>query len=170
MVDRDSSELIERPAGLAFARNSPSRRMSPQDTELKTAAQTVLRTRLGLSADVKTLESVTRRVYEDAAGVLVPMIGDMGLKALSSRALHVVRQSYPATAAADSSSDDTLPAALNAWLRQLDRTVAIDAAAATFATLGSLLGSFIGDALTIRLLRKAWPDGFPDQKPEDIRS
>ena len=48
------------------------------------------------------------------------------------------------------------------WLKQLDAAHVPEAATAMLAALGGLLTTFIGDGLTLRLLRKAWPDGFSD--------
>jgi hypothetical protein len=36
-----------------------------------------------------------------------------------------------------------------------------------FATLTGLLVTFIGEPLTARLLRKAWPDAFADANTEE---
>jgi hypothetical protein len=47
--------------------------------------------------------------------------------------------------------------------------VATEAAAAALATLGGLLEALIGEALTMRVLRAAWPKAFPPETKEEAR-
>jgi hypothetical protein len=51
-------------------------------------------------------------------------------------------------------------------LQQQDPAVATEAAGALLATLTGLLVTFIGEPLTARLLRKAWPDALPNSNEE----
>ena len=137
--------------------------MSATETEFRTVALTVLRRRVGVSPDVNDVKLATTRAYEDIAGVLKPLIGDTGFEALSSRALHLaqMKQATPSPLPAKT----RLPAAFDAWLTQLDEPDAVEVASATFASLAFLLTAFVGETLTLRLLRQAWPDGFPSERP-----
>jgi hypothetical protein len=56
------------------------------------------------------------------------------------------------------------------WLEQQDPILATDAAAAMFATFAALLAALIGEPLTTRYLRKAWPDGFSDTRAEGTQA
>jgi hypothetical protein len=51
-------------------------------------------------------------------------------------------------------------------LEHQELPVATDAAVAVLTTFGELLTSFIGESLTTRLLREAWPDDFPGANEE----
>jgi hypothetical protein len=46
----------------------------------------------------------------------------------------------------------------------------MDAAAAMLATFAWLLTTFIGEPLTTRFLREAWPDGFSDARAKEKRA
>jgi hypothetical protein len=48
--------------------------------------------------------------------------------------------------------------------------VATEAAAAALATLGGLLAALIGETLTMRVLRAAWPSDFLDKTQQEARS
>jgi len=103
--------------------------------------------------------------YQDLAGVLVPLIGPAGVDALTSRALHVARSEYPVVETADADDADTPAEAIGpviSWLKQQEEAVLSDAAATVLAVLGDLLMTFIGEPLTMRLFRKAWPDAFSE--------
>jgi hypothetical protein len=52
-------------------------------------------------------------------------------------------------------------------LERQDPAVATEAAATVFATFTGLLVTFIGEPLTARLLRKAWPDALSDAIAEE---
>ena len=45
--------------------------------------------------------------------------------------------------------------------------MATDAAIAVLATFGEVLASFIGESLTTRLWREAWPDGFSNDTTQE---
>jgi hypothetical protein len=136
-----------------------------ENADLRSVVAAVLELRTGANAD---LLAVARRTYDDLAGVLVPLIGNAGFEALASRALHVSQRRYPDDPAksapgAVGTTDDELVT----WLGQLDQRLARDAAASMLAELGGLLGTFIGESLTTRLLRKAWPDAFRCETEEE---
>jgi len=52
-------------------------------------------------------------------------------------------------------------------LEQQDPAIATEAAGAVFGTFTGLLVTFIGEPLTARLLRKAWPDAFSGATTEE---
>ena len=134
---------------------------------LQTVSSTVVRSRAGTGADSEAFVRAARSAHDDLAGVLVPLIGELGLKALSARALHLTKHDYPLETV---SGEGELSEGLGEWLEQLDAARVPDAAPAMLATLGGLLTTFIGDGLTLRLLRKAWPDGFSDSAAEETHT
>ncbi|MGZ4808472.1 MAG: hypothetical protein ACXV7D_04010 [Thermoanaerobaculia bacterium] len=109
-----------------------------------------------------------RRAYDDLARVLVPLIGEVGVTALTTRALHLAQREFPSARAADPGRAGSPLNQVNEWLEsQDDPEVTTNAAAAMLSTIGELLVTFIGEPLTMRLLPKAWPDGFPDGMSEE---
>ena len=142
--------------------------MISPEKDLKTVVASVLQKRAE-SSDTAAILTAARRAHEDLAGVMLPLIGDVGLRALSARAIHLTQREINADVPPISTNDGT-PEAFNAWLGQVGESRAADAASAMLSTLSGLLGTFIGEPLTMRLLRKAWPDGFSDSESEETRS
>lgn len=139
---------------------------SPGNEVLRPVAMSVLRRRSVSDADVATVAATTRAAYDDLASVLVPLIGQVGLDAVTSRALHLAEREYPRVKAGGTDQTGAF-AEVSVWLMQQDAGVAMDAAATMLSMVGRLLMTFIGEPLTMRLLRKGWPDGFTDVKTEE---
>jgi hypothetical protein len=144
---------------------------------LKTLAQ-----HAGPAAGAEALAAAARRAYDDLARVSAPLIGQVGVDALTGRALHLARREYPwlvgtreGTPARTERTPGTPPpeqadgpfAQVMVCLERQDPAVATEAAGAVFATLTGLLITFIGEPLTAGLLRKAWPDAFSDASTEE---
>lgn len=138
---------------------------SPETAVLQKVVVSVLTRRAGAGADATAVAAVSRRAYDDLATVLAPLISQVGVAALVARALYVTRRDYPSDQAAEEEATEPF-AQLTLWLEQQDPTLASDAAAAMFATFVALLAALIGEPLTTRYLRKAWPDGFSDTRAE----
>ena len=135
---------------------------------LQTVSTTVVRSRAASNSGSEAIVRAARSAHDDLAGVLVPLIGDLGLRALSARALHLTKRDYPLESAVEGNGE--MSEALGEWLEQLDAARAAEAAPAMLAALGGLLTTFIGEGLTLRLLRKAWPDGFSDSAAEETQT
>ncbi len=132
----------------------------PGNADLRQVALRVL-TRQAGSADAPAVAAAAGRAYDDLAGVLVPLIGQVGVDALTARALHLAQREYPSGRAGDTEQAVAPLTQVSDWLeRQQDPALATDAAAAMLSTLGGLLVTFIGEPLTMRLVQKAWPAGF----------
>jgi hypothetical protein len=114
------------------------------------------------SADAPAAAAAARRAYDDLAVVLVPLIGQVGVDALTARASHLVQREYPSDKAGDTEQSGEPFTQISFWLERQDPSLATDAAAALLSTLGGLLVTFIGEPLTMRLVRQAWPDAFPE--------
>ena len=127
----------------------------------------VLAQRAGLAAGAEAVAASARRAYDDLAQASSPLIGQVGVDALTGRALHLAQREYPwlVEARLPDQADASFTQIVVCLERQ-DPAVATEAAGAVLATLTGLLVTFIGEPLTARLLRKAWPDAFSDGTKE----
>src|SRR5687767_768929 len=122
----------------------------------------------GPAAGAQAIAAAASRAYDDLARVSAPLIGQGGFEALTGRALHLARREYPCLVhAREPEPGAGLFAQVVACLERQDAATGIEAAAAVFATLTGLLVTFIGEPLTTRLVRKAWPAAFSDASLEE---
>lgn len=111
------------------------------------------------AADAEVIARVTRAVYDDLARASVTLIGQAGVDALAGRALHLAQREHPCLIPAPEPQPADEPfARVVACLRRQGPAAAAEAASAVLAILIGLLVTFIGEPLTARLLRQAWPD------------
>jgi len=145
---------------------------------LRQLALNVLTQHAGPAPGAEALAAAAHRAYDDLARVAAPLIGQIGLEALMGRALHLAQRDHPwlvhtrdGTPGPTERTPESPPpeqgegafAQVILSLERQDPAVATEAAAAVFATFTGLLVTFIGEPLTARLLRKAWPDALPTQ-------
>jgi hypothetical protein len=142
--------------------------MSSDVTAQKSAAMRplaiqLLAKRAAGKPDAKALAAAARTAYDDLARVSVPLIGKAGVDALAGRACHLAAREHPCLVEPPTSVPPSDPfARVVACLERQDPAVAANAAAAVFAMLAGLLVTFIGEPLTMQLLRQAWPDALSD--------
>ncbi len=130
-------------------------------TDSRERLVSLLARRAGSGEAGAATSAVARRAYDDLAVVLVPLISQAGFNALVARAFQLAQREYPVDAPPGGEGDETEPfAEVGLWLDRQNQRDTIDAAAAMFAVLAALLTTMIGEPLTTRYLRKAWPDGF----------
>lgn len=135
---------------------------------LRQLALKVLAQHAGPAAGAEALAAAARRAYEDLARVAAPLIGQVGVNALTGRAVHLAQRQYPWLVHTREPRQAEGPFAQVVFcLERQDPAVATEAAGAVFATFTGLLVTFIGESLTARLLRKAWPDAFSDASTEE---
>jgi len=128
---------------------------------LRQLALKVLARHTGAAASAEAVAAAAHVVYDDLARVSAPLIGQVGVDALTGRALHLAQREYPWLVHTREPKEAEPPFAQVVFcLERQDPAVAIEAASALFATLAGLLVTFIGEPLTVQLLRKAWPDAF----------
>jgi hypothetical protein len=141
---------------------------APENAALRQLALKVLAQRAGSAAGPGALAAAAQRAYDDLALVSAPLIGQVGVDALTGRAWHLVQRQYPSLVSTREPEQAEGPfAQVMFCLKRQDPAVATDAAGAVFATFTGLLVTFIGEPLTARLLRQAWPDAFSDASTEE---
>lgn len=136
------------------------------DPALRQLTLTVITSYSGSHADAAALAAAARRAYGELVRVSVPLIGALGFDALLGRAVHVARREHPWLADVAASGEDRFGAVV-VCVRQRDATSAAEGAAAVLAVVAGLLVSLIGEGLTWRLLRQAWPTGFLGQREHE---
>jgi hypothetical protein len=133
------------------------------DPALRQLALTVLAQRSESEGTAEGIAAAARRAYDELAHAATPLIGQIGVVALAARALHLAQQEHPWLSQAPESDPANEPfAQVVASASRQDPAMATEGTATVFATLAGLLVTFIGEALTMSLLRKAWPDAFAD--------
>jgi len=144
---------------------------APGNAALRRLALKVLALRAGPGAGAEALAAAARRAYDELAQVAAPLIGQAGVDALTGRALHLTQRQYPfLLPPGDPQQSEGLFARVIFRLERQHPAVATEAAGVLFATFTGLLVTFIGEPITARLLRKAWPDAFSEADAEETRA
>jgi hypothetical protein len=142
--------------------------MALGNAALQQLALKVLAQHAGTAAGAAALAAAARCVYDDLARVSSPLIGEAGVDALTGRALHLVQRDYPWLAdTREPARADRPIAQIVSGLARQDTAVATEAAGALFASFTGLLVGLIGEPLTARLLRQAWPDAFSEPSTDE---
>ena len=95
------------------------------------------------------------RVYDKLNTHLAPLIGAMGVQALLARSVRLAAR--PELASLGEVSVLRGSPKLRDWLETQDTRAVAESVAVVFGTFFSLLGKFIGERLTLQILRNAWP-------------
>ena len=106
-------------------------------------------------------ESATLRVYEKLRQGLGEFAGVAGFQSLASRALTLARAEVPSLSAVQVTADGSIQG-LGELSPQSYTDHAESGGAILIAQLLGLLRTFIGEALTLRLVRDLWPDAAFD--------
>ena len=156
-----------------------------ESAALRQLASKVLAQHPGSAAGAEALAAAARRAYDDLTRVSAPLIGQVGVETLLGRALHLAQREYPWLAqtrgdipASIERTPATPPTAYAEepfaqvlfCLERQNPAVATEAAGAVFAIFMGLLMTFIGESLTTRLLRKAWPEAFSESTTEETQA
>ena len=137
---------------------------------LRQLALKVMAQRAGPAAGAEALLAAAQRAYDDLALVSAPLIGQVGVDALTGRAVHLAQREYPwLVDTCEPEQADGPFAPVKTCLEQQDPVVAIECVGAVLATFTGLLVTFIGEPLTAGILRKAWPGAFSDAPTSDAR-
>src|SRR6185295_6594537 len=95
------------------------------------------------------------RVYDKLDAFLAPLLGRAGVQALFARSAKLSRGGLASPAEPAAALEDSTK--LSAWLQSLDPAGATETAAVLFGTFLDLITTFIGERLTVQVLRHAWP-------------
>jgi len=113
----------------------------------------------------ETMESPTLRVYEKLRQSLVEFVGVAGFQSLASRALTLATPEAPCLSEARVTADGSLQGLGEIETQiDIDKDRAGEGGIVLIARLLGLLRVFLGEALTLSLLRNAWPgEAFDDR-------
>jgi hypothetical protein len=114
----------------------------------------------GASADATTAAG---RVYDKLHAQMAPLVGDAGVQLLFVRSAKLARGEFARL------TEVSIPEAstkLRETLQAQDPALATESAVALFGTFFALITTFIGERLTIQVLRTAWPT-FEETAPRE---
>ena len=125
---------------------------------MRDLAQRLLAYEVGVGKNSEPIESPTLRVYEKLRQSLGTSVGVAGFYSLASRALVLARPEVPSLHGMHVSEDGALHG-LGEIETEIDRKNdrAGEGGIILIARLLGLLRLFLGEALTLSLLRNAWP-------------
>jgi hypothetical protein len=130
---------------------------------LRQLALNALAHRAGPGAGAAAVAAAAQRAYDDLALVSIPLIGQVGVDALTGRTLFLAQRQYPWLAHTPEPDQWKGPFTQIVFcLEQQTPAVAMDAASAVLTTLTELIITFIGNPLTERVLQQAWPEAFSE--------
>ena len=125
------------------------------------AFERLLTRQAGTGADAPAVAAAARRLCEDFAQHLRPLIGDGGVAAICGRSLQLAERRFPGLAPPPASGGDGEPCTyVQHFLERQDPVVATKSAVTVLVVACEVLASFIGETLTRLLLRETWPDQF----------
>lgn len=133
-------------------------------------ARRLLADEAGGNASSTELAEALLRALDRLDPVLGRLIGPAGYEALLRRALHLARGDWPffQGVQVETSADDARLARLVANAREQDAGVVREGLVAILANLIWLLVTFVGEAIALKLINRAFPDLSP--APGDARS
>jgi len=111
------------------------------------------------------VESTTLRVYQKLRQGLGELAGSAGFHALASRALTLARLEVPSLTGVQIGADGSLEgmSAIEASIK-VEQNRADESGVILISRLLGLLFVFLGEALTLNLLRDAWPGAALDDR------
>jgi hypothetical protein len=138
--------------------------------EMRDLARWLLAYEAGAGNASESIEPATLRVYQKLRLSLIAFAGIAGFQSLASRALALAKSEAPSLSAAQVAADGSLQG-LAEFGPQFDMDKDRDGeyrpgegAVILIARLLGLLLIFLGEALTLRLLRDAWPTAAFDNR------
>ena len=133
--------------------------------EMRDLAQRLLRYEASAGSTSASAEITTLRVYQRLRHSLGELAGSAGFQALASRALTLARSEVPSLSAVQVGADGNLEGmssiepSISAEMGRVHEGGII-----LISRLLGLLFIFLGEALTLSLLRDAWPDAALDDR------
>ena len=132
---------------------------------MRDLAHRLLTYEAGAGKTSEPMESPTLRVYEKLRQSLVEFVGVAGFQSLASRALTLATPEALSLSEARVTADGSL----QGWSEietqiDIEKDRAGEGGIILIARLLGLLGVFLGEALTLSLLRNAWPGEALDDR------
>ena len=135
----------------------------PEDLALRQLAVKALARRAGSATGAAATAAAAQRAYEDLTRVSAPLIGQVGIDAMTGRTLYLAQRQYPWLVRTPEPDHWEGPFAQIVFcLEQQDPAVAREAAVAVFTIFTGVIGGLIGNPLTTRMLQEAWPDALSE--------
>ena len=138
---------------------------------MRALAHRLLEYEVAVCKHSEPIESPTLRVYEKLRSSLGEFVGAAAFRSLASRALMLARPETPSLSAARITEDGSLKGQGEIESRfDNDNDQVGEGGIVLIARLLGLLRIFLGEALTLSLLRNAWPDdAFDDRSSQHGR-
>jgi hypothetical protein len=143
--------------------------MNKPDRTLREIARRVMKTRLpGTAATSAAAADAMQRSCGELYRILETALGPHGLQALVDRAIQITAREYPwlSTVRSGAAADCPLSGLTEAG-ETMDVAEAMEGYAALLASIIWLLMTFIGEDLTLRFVRHAWPNVSFSKLSED---
>jgi len=139
--------------------------------EMRDLAHRLLTYEAGAGKSFEPMGSPTLCVYEKLRKSLCEFVGVAGFQSLATRALTLARSEVVSLSAARVTADGSIQGLGEIETQiDMDKDRAGDGGDILIARLLGLLRIFIGEALTLSLLRSAWPgEVFDDRNSENGR-
>ncbi len=141
--------------------------MTSIDPLLSAVFRPLVRTETGerISTSEQGVELV-KRLRQSLLKVIAPIVGEAAFEALFSRSLKKTKVAFLAPAKIESGG----PAASEMTkfcesLKTQSATQIEEIVVSLLSSFTGLLSTFIGEALTWKLMRNTWPDVLPSEKP-----
>jgi hypothetical protein len=133
--------------------------------EMRDLAQRLLSYEAGAGNTSEPVETTTLRVYQRLRQSLSELAGSAGFHALASRSLALARSEVPSLSAVRVGTDGNLEG-----LSSIEPSIKVEqdrvheGGVILISRLLGLLFIFLGEALTVSLLREAWPGAALDDR------
>jgi hypothetical protein len=119
-------------------------------------------------SDAGAAAEIASRKWEDIAARLTPIIGEGGFRSLYAHSVHLVQPRFPWLAGPDAPEQGRpFFAGLVQSLERQPPAVAAEAHRALVLSFTELLATFVGGALTSRLLQSSPPDDSADKPAQE---
>jgi hypothetical protein len=134
-------------------------------TEMRDLARRLLAYEADAGKTLEPAESTTLRVYEKLRRCIGEFAGSAGFQSLANRALMLARLEVPSLSAVHVAADGILQGISEIEPpTNIEREGVCDGGVILISQLLALLLTFLGQALTMNLVREVWPDAVLDDR------
>jgi len=130
-------------------------------------ARSILASEVGHATSAEQIATSVTRTCEKLVDHLTPVLGELGIRTLFARSVTLTRATDSWLAIPGTAPSEARWAGLRASIATQPPDAAIEGSVALLANFMGILGRFIGDGLTARLLRDLWPDAFSTKSSEE---